>query len=155
MPSRIIMNEGDLIDLGRLFAQLGYPFTASWVKGRDRTSDQNSLMWLWASECAEQFGDRTLAEVQHEWKLRIGVPILRRDSADFRATYDAILKPLAYPAKLALMEYMPITSEFKVRQMVEFLDTVSRIASEQGVRLTDPDPDLVKYHQRYRAKEPA
>lgn len=155
MTERILETPEDLELWIKFLRSRKLPQTASTRDGRDRSDQQNKIMWLWAAECAEQFGDRTHTEVQREWKLRFGVPILRRDSAEFRATYDSILKPLPYPAKLALMAFMPVTSELKVRQMVEFLDTIQREAAEHGVRLTDPDPDLAKYQQRNRMKAAA
>lgn len=36
--------------------------------------------------------------------------------------------------------------------MVRYLDTIQRECAEQGIRLTDPDPDLNSYHARYRPK---
>ena len=153
MPSRTIHDQSGLALLVRLLGTLKMPFTLSWTIGRDRSAEQNRLMWLWAQEAADQRGDVTRTEVQQEWKLRIGVPILRAEDEDFRIAYDAAVKALPYERKLALMAYMPITSEFKVPQMVAFLDAVERECRLQGLRLTDPDPDLAKYQSRYRAKD--
>lgn len=155
MAHRIIRTEGDLIDLGRFFANLGYPFTVEWTKGADRSADQNALQWLWATETAAQFGDRTAAEVQADWKLRHGVPILREDSAEFREIYDTMLKPLPFQMKVKAMDLIEVTSRMKVRQMVRFLDTVQRECLTNGIRLTDPDPSLAKYQERYRLKQAA
>lgn len=155
MPSRTIHDQSDIPVFATLLGTLKLPVTVSWVVGRDRSAEQNRLMWLWAQEAADQRGDMTRTEVQHEWKLRIGVPILRGEDPDFRATYDAAVKALPYEKKLALMAYMPVTSEFKVPQMVAFLDAIERECAQQGIRLTDPEPDLAKYQARYRAKEAA
>ena len=155
MAHRIIQNEADLAALGTVFANMKLPFTVQWVQGRDRSHDQNALQWLWAGEAAEQYGDRTQTEVQHDWKLRHGVPILREDNIDFRAIYDAMLKPLPYEGKVKLMAFMPITSEMKVPQMVRYLDTIHRECGEQGIRLTEPSSDLAQYQQRYRGREAA
>lgn len=155
MPSRTIHDQSDIPVFATLLGTLKLPVTVSWVVGRDRSAEQNRLMWLWAQEAADQRGDMTRTEVQHEWKLRIGVPILRAEDPDFRATYDAAVKALPYEKKLALMAYMPVTSEFKVPQMVAFLDAIERECAQQGIRLTDPEPDLAKYQARYRAKEAA
>jgi len=143
------------MDLGRFLGKLQFPFTVEWVQGRDRSRDQNALQWLWAQEAAQQFGDRTADEVQLEWKLRHGVPILREDSAEFRDLYDRALKPLPYELKVEAMRFIPVTSMMKVRQMVRFLDTVQRECLTNGLRLTDPDPSLASYQQRYRIKEAA
>ena len=62
------------------------------------------------------------------------------------------IKPLSYEKKVAAMAFIPVTSEMKVRQMVQYLDTVQRECAVQGIRLTDPDPDLAKHQARYREK---
>lgn len=150
MAHRIIDNEYDLAAFKQMLDNLAPPFTVEWVQGRDRSKDQNALQFLWATEAANQLGDRTTDEVRREWKLRHGVPILREDSAAFREIYDKAIKPLSYEMKIEAMSFIPVTSEFKVRQMVRYLDTVQRECLQQGMRLTDPDPALASYQKRYR-----
>lgn len=152
MAHRIIQTETDLAQFVQFLGNLKLPITVEWVQGRDRTRDQNALQWLWATEAANQLGDRTSAEVQRDWKLRHGVPILREDSAEFRATYDRLIKPLPYEQKVAAMQFIEVTSEMKVRQMVRYLDAVERECLEQGLLLTAPDPELSAYQNRYRQK---
>ncbi len=152
MPHRTIESPDDLASFTRFLGNLQLPLTVEWVQGRDRSRDQNALMWLWATEAAAQLGDRTPSEQQSEWKLHYGVPILREDSADFRAFYDKALKGRAYGEKLEAMAFVPITSLMKVRQMVRFLDTVQRESLTNGIELTDPDPALASYQARYRLK---
>lgn len=153
MPHRVIRDLDDLKAMFRLLEGMKYPFTLEWSKGADRSLDQNALMWKWATETAEQMGDRTAAEVQADWKLRHGVPILRKASAEFRDFYDKALKGHPFELKIKAMEYTPITSIMNVRQMVEFMDTVQRESLQNGIQLTDPDADLDKYNNRYRSKE--
>jgi hypothetical protein len=153
MAHRIISTPDELDALTALLGNLKLPITVEWVQGRDRTGQQNRLMWLWASEAAEQLGDRTPDELQREWKLRHGVPILREDSAEFRAVYDKALKPLPYQLKVEAMRFIPVTSEMKVRQMVRFMDAIERECGEQGIVLTAPDSELAKYQERYRTLE--
>ena len=133
MPSRTLNDQSDIPMFARLLGTMKLPVTVSWIDGRDRSAEQNRLMWLWAQEAADQ----------------------RAEDPEFQSIYDVSIKPLTYEKKLALMAYMPVTSEFKVRQMVAFLDAVERECSMQGIRLTDPDPDLAKYQARYRQKEAA
>ena len=154
MPHRIITTPDDLDDFVRLASNLARPFTVEWQLGRDRSLEQNRLQFLWAREAAEQRGDMTADEVRCEWKLVYGVPIMR-ESAEWRADYDATVKGLPYHLKLKLMRRYSVTSEMKVGQMVRYLDTIQRECAEQGIRLTDPDPDLNSYHARYRPKEAA
>lgn len=153
MAYRILHDEAGRADFLRFVAGVGLPVTFEWSPGRDRTLDQNRLQFLWAREAAEQRGDMTADEVRCEWKLQHGVPIMREDSADFRDIYDAAIKPLPYALKLKAMRVIAVTSEMKVRQMVRYLDTVQRECLEQGLKLTDPDPELAAYQSRYRQKE--
>lgn len=151
MAHRIVNDVAELELWFTFLRSRKLPQTVSTVDGRDRTIDQNALQFLWANEAAHQLGDRTASEVRHEWKLRHGVPILREDDAEFRALYDKAIRPLSYEDKVRLMEWMPVTSEMKVRQMVRYLDTVQRECLSNGIRLTDPDPSLSAYQSRYRA----
>jgi hypothetical protein len=151
MAHRIIDSPAQLADFTRFLGNLKLPFTIEWTQGRDRTRDQNALQFLWAKEVADQLGDRTPSEVRHDWKLRHGVPILRESSAAFRDVYDKAIKPLPFEMKVAAMAFIPVTSEMKVRQMVQYLDTVQRECLEQGLRITDPDPALASYQERYRS----
>lgn len=152
MPHRVIRDIEDLKAMFRLLEGMKCPLTLQWSQGADRSLDQNALMWKWATEVSEQMGDRTAAEVQADWKLRHGVPILRSDNEDFRLFYDKALKGHPFEVKLKAMEYTPVTSIMNVRQMVKFMDTVQRETLQQGVRLTDPEADLDKYNNRYRSK---
>jgi hypothetical protein len=121
--------------------------------GENRSLQQNRLQHLWAREASDQRGDRTAEEQRNEWKLRYGVPIMREDSPEFRATYDRLIKPLSYPEKIEAMELIAVTSLMKVKQMVRYLDCIDRECAEEGVKLTQPDPDLAAYHNRYRQPE--
>lgn len=153
MPHRIIENSEHLDAFTTLLGTLKLPITVEWVLGRDRTGEQNRLQFLWAREAAEQRGDRTPEEQRNEWKLRFGVPIMREDSPDFRDNYDTLIKPLTYEQKIKAMELISVTSLMKVRQMVRYLDSIERECAEEGVVLTNPDPDLAAYHARYRTIE--
>lgn len=139
MAHRIIRTEADLEQYIALLRTLKLPFTGQHKKGADRSLDQNALQFLWANETAQQRGDTTFNEVRLDWKLRHGVPILRRDDDSFRALYDRIIKPLTFELKLEMMERTNVTSEFNVSQMREYLDAVQRETLQQGIRLTDPE----------------
>ena len=147
---RIIRTKDDLDDLNILLSNRKMPMTISVVYGEDRSRSQNSLMWLWATEVATQLGDREAADVQAEWKLEIGVPILRADDPDFRAAYDKAVRPLPYADKIKIMKhFFPVTSLMRVRQMCRFLDQVERQCLGMGLRLTQPSDDLAAYNRRY------
>lgn len=154
MAERILNDETDLELWITYLRSRKLPQTVSAVDGRDRTKEQNKLQWLWANEAAEQRGDVTADEVQREWKLTHGVPILREDSEEFRDLYDSLIKGrLSYEEKVAAMRIIDVTSILKVRQMVRFLDAVSAECASRGIRLTDPDPSLAEYQARYRTNE--
>lgn len=155
MPHRHLEKPSDVEEFATLLRSLNLPATVEWTLGRDRSLDQNRLQFLWAREAAEQRGDMTPDEVRCEWKLYHGVPILREESAQFRDVYDAAIKPLPTELKLKAMRFIPVTSEMKVRQMVRYLDTIQRECAEQGLKLTDPDPALAEYQDRYRARKAA
>jgi hypothetical protein len=150
MASRILRNAEDVDGFVKLLCTLKLPLTLSWVQGADRSTEQNALMWMWATEVAAQLGDRTVSRQQAEWKLTIGVPILRGDDPDFRAKYDKSLRWLPYETKLDIMEaFFPVTSLMKVRQMCRFLDGVERQCLGMGLSLTQPSDDLASYNRRY------
>ena len=45
-----------------------------------------------------------------------------------------------------------VTRLMKVRQMVAYMDTVQRECLLQGLKLTEPDPELAKHQAKYREK---
>ena len=150
MASRILRNAEDVDGFVKLLCGLKLPVTVTWQQGADRSGEQNALQWLWATEVATQLGDREAADVQAEWKLEIGVPILRADDPEFRAAYDKAVRPLPYADKIEIMKhFFPVTSLMKVRQMCRFLDQVERQCLGMGLRLTQPSDDLASYNRRY------
>lgn len=150
MASRILRRTEDVDEFVKLLVALKLPLTVTWVQGADRSHEQNNLMWKWADEVAEQLGDRLAADQQAEWKLEIGVPILRADDPEFRAAYDTTVRPLTYEQKIEIMKhFFPVTSLMKVRQMCRFLDQVERQCLEMGLKLTQPPDELASYNRRY------
>jgi hypothetical protein len=140
MAHRIIRNDADFEDFVRLGHTLKWPQTFQWSPGADRSLEQNRTQFMWAREAAEQRGDMTTDEVRCQWKLEIGVPIMRAENDEFREIYDAAIKPLTYEMKLKLMRTYPVTSEMTVKQMTQYLDMIQRECAEQGIRLTMPEP---------------
>lgn len=151
MASRILRTTEDVDAFVRLLCEVKLPVTVTWQKGADRSHDQNRLAWLWANEVAEQLGDREAPDVHAEWKLTVGIPILRGDDPDFRETYDATVKHLTYEHKIRVMRDLdfPVTRLMRVRQMCRFLDQIERRCMEMGLSLTQPPDDLARYNERY------
>ena len=98
-----------------------------------RTIPQNRLFYLMYDIIAKQLygGDNDLA--RNECKLTIGVPILRRDTQKFQETYDRLLKPASYEDKLAMMEYISISSIFDKAQGTEYVTKIFDTYAQKGV----------------------
>ncbi len=115
----------------------GKPFCVQ-VVGPKRSLDQNAISHAIYAQIAGQLEDQTVQEVRAECKLRYGVPILRAGSDEFRAQYDKVIKPHDYPTKLAIMEWLPVTSLMDKAQFSEYLECVIREFSKQGVSIIMP-----------------
>tara|TARA_R110000868_G_scaffold411706_1_gene707801 strand:+ start:25679 stop:26125 length:447 start_codon:yes stop_codon:yes gene_type:complete len=145
MTTRFLESDADRRLLIRFIEEQPLPLTVSLSKGGKRSLKQNKLQRLWMTEIAEQLGDQTAEEVRGYCKLTIGVPILRAEHDDFRERYDAIIRPLPYEQKMAMMMEpldFPITRLMTTKQHTTYLDGVHRHFSEKGIALTDPG-DLV------------
>lgn len=141
MTDRIVETEYDRKMLLRYLEKQAAPFTVSITPGKHRTTRQNKLQRRWMQEIGEQQG-MSAEEVRGFCKLHYGVPILRRDNEVFRAEYDTIVRPLPYELKLKLMQVpfdFGVTRIMNTKQKTEYLDTVFRQFSEQGVILTNPE----------------
>lgn len=146
MSTRFLETDADRRTLIRFLEAQPLPMVVSVSKGGKRTVKQNRLQRQWLHEIAEQLGDQTPEEVRGYCKLTIGVPILRAEHEGFRERYDAIVRPLPYEQKLALMMEpldFPITRLMTTKQATAYLDGVHRHFSEKGIALTDPG-DLLK-----------
>ncbi len=153
MPDRILRTQHDIVSFATFLEGLKLPLTVEWQAGKHRSQEQNRLQWLWSKEVAEQLGDRDQSDVQAEFKLEIGIPILREEPT-FREKYDRILRNHTYEEKIIIMRDFdfPVTRLMKTPQMVRFLDTIQNRYLERGFQLTDPDPDMAKHMDRYRDK---
>lgn len=142
MSTRFLETEQDRKMLVRFIEGQPLPLTVSLTKGGKRSLRQNKLQRLWLNEISEQLGDQTPEEVRGYCKLTLGVPILRAENDAFRERYDAIVRPLPYEQKLALMMEpldFPISRIMTTKQATAYLDGVHRHFSERGVVLTDPE----------------
>jgi hypothetical protein len=107
---------------------------------KNRSLAQNRTQWQWFRDAGQQ-GDMTASEQRAYCKLHFGIPILRRDSPEYREKYDQIIRPLEYEKKLILMMEpfdFPVTSAMNVAQHSEFLDKVKEHFEGLGYQLTDP-----------------
>lgn len=143
MATRSVETEHERVMLIRFIEGQKLPFVAELTPGKHRTVAQNKLQRRWMTEISEQLGDRTAEEVRAYCKLTIGVPILRAENDHFREKYDAVVRPLSYEQKLAIMSEpldMPITRIMTTKQKTLYLDAIFQHFSEKGIVLTIP-PD--------------
>lgn len=94
------------------------------VYDKNATAEQNHGVWKLYELIAMDYGDRTARDVMRECKLHHGVPILRRDDAEYRTAYDAAIKPLDYERKLIAMDFWPVTRQMRKWQKSEYLQAV-------------------------------
>jgi hypothetical protein len=140
--NRVVGTEEDRNIAAQYVASRDLPFTLTLTSGKHRTTAQNKLQRLWMNEIAEQKGDMTPEYVRGYCKLTIGVPILRAENEAFREKYDAVVKPLSYEQKIAIMMEplnMPVTSIMNTAQKTAYLDGIIRHFGEQGIVLTMPE----------------
>jgi hypothetical protein len=135
-----IHNQDDLIAFlqehvkGRKF-----PYRIRIIDGRDRSAEQNALMWQWAREVSTYTG-YTPEEVQARWKGNFGIPLLCEDSEKYRELYGRIPWKEGDTESIYLMlEFLPVTSEMTVAQMTRFLDMVHNYHGQLGHKLTEPE----------------
>lgn len=145
----VLRVEGDADKLAKLLAGRKYPMTVTWTQGALRTTQQNRLAQRWFTDVANQLGDQTHDDVRAYCKLHFGVPILRAENEAFRQSYDLIMRPLPYAAKLAAVKDMdlPVTRLMTTKQQTQFMDDVQRHWSGMGIRLTDPE--ALKYEEGF------
>lgn len=118
--------------LRELYMQSRY-VRVSLTTGRQRSLDQNSQAAVWYDQISTELREYTPAQVKAECKLRIGVPILRRDDEEFRQMYDRVVKPHDYETKLKIMEWMPVTSLMSTKQLSEYLEEMQRQYADRVV----------------------
>lgn len=109
-----------------------------WTAGAKRSLDQNAISHAWYEQVARELREDTALGVKCISKLVCGVPILRAEDADFRATYDRLIRPLAYADKVELMQVLPVTSLMTKPQLSQYLEAMQRHWDKHGVYLEFP-----------------
>lgn len=157
MTTRFIESDRDRSLIHRFIDTQELPFTLSVSKGGKRSVKQNRLQMLWLNEIAGQLEGQSVEDLRAYCKLTIGVPILRAEDETFREKYDAVVRPLPYEKKIALMKEpldFPVTRLMTTRQATTYLEGIHRHFSEQGIALTDPGDLLRNYEQNSPAAQP-
>ena len=107
------------------------------ITTQKRSLDANALSHVWYAEIARQKGDMTAHEYRLLCKLHHGVPILRKESEEFRAFYDRLLINLDYQEKLGAMNYIDVSRVMNKTQMTEYMNAIQNTYGPQGVVLSN------------------
>jgi hypothetical protein len=125
--------------IAELFADKKYiRFSWSFEK---RSLDQNALLNIWYREIGNELGEEAI-DVRARCKLDYGVPIRRREEK-FNKVWKALeqrvfnaYKSTPREVALAFIREFAITSEMDTQQMTEYMQTIKRVHSVQGVTLS-------------------
>ena len=134
-----IRNAEQLANLIQFESQMPFPFDAQ-VKPHnpDRSLDQNSMFYALYDQAGKQWDGEDKNTVRRYCKLHHGVPIALRDDEDLRGWYDKKLRAWTYEEKLEAMEFLPVTSNFSVKQGSEYIDRIIHDFADKGFLMTDP-----------------
>ena len=110
-----------------------------------RSIIQNKLMWHWYDElmAQDQIHGMELQELINYNKWTFGIKILMKNNPEFAEKMKQFAV-LEYENKVALMEFIPVTSIMKVGEMAEYLTAFKLHWSKQGVVLTDREDMINK-----------
>lgn len=110
--------------------------------GKDRSLDQNAISHAWYDQISRELGEDSPEGVKRECKLRYGVPILRAEDDEFREQYDRLIKgKYTYEEKLEIMDWLPVTSLMRTKQMTRYLEAMQAAYDKQDVKLEFPDAE--------------
>lgn len=126
---------GDLRDLWNRHKFLRLSVKA----GKDRSIPQNAITHVWYEQLARELREDDALGWKCYCKLHHGVPILRAEDEEFRANYDAVIKPLGYEQKLIAMRCWPVTSIMTKEQLSKYAEAVQADFSKRGVVLEFPE----------------
>lgn len=124
-------------DIREVFRQSGF-VKGKFTTGRKRSLSQNDISHVWYEQIALELREGTALDAKCYCKLHHGVPILRATDSDYRATYDAVIRPLTYENKLLAMKQWPVTSLMTKAQISEYLEAVKADYDRRGVILEFP-----------------
>lgn len=124
-------------DLRAEFKAHGF-VTMTLKSGKRRSLSQNDISHAWYEQMARELREDDTLGWKCYCKLHHGVPILRAEDDDFRASYDAAIKGLTYEQKLLVMRLLPVTSLMKKAQLSRYLEAVQADFMGRGVVLAFP-----------------
>ena len=132
MQTWTVKNEESLNFLIDALKEQKKPFVVELLPAH-RTIPQNRLFYLMYDIIASHLYGGDEHHARNECKLTIGVPILRRDSAEFTKTYDRLIKPATYEEKLSAMEFISVSSIFDKAQGTEYVTKMFDTYAQKGV----------------------
>lgn len=96
------------------------------VFGKERTIDQNKLIYRLYREAAKVGEGETAESIRYECKLNIGVPMLYAEDDKFREKWKASIKRrFGYEQLLAMMVFFPVTSRMSTDQLSRYAEAIS------------------------------
>jgi hypothetical protein len=135
---RLVETEDDRNKLRIFISKQKLPFTIKVSDGRSRSIDQNKLYRRWLLEAADQRG-MSMAELEAEWKLRHGIPILLAENETFAADWEATGAKCTYERQLTWMPMINVTSQMTMTQMKRYLDTIEHECLTNAIEITDTE----------------
>ena len=116
----------------------GHPIASLENRKARRSRDQNSMIYALYAQISAQVEDQSPLEVRNECKLLYGVPILARDHVVFQEFAQDALYNLSYETQLQAVQWIDVSSIMTKEQGTEYIDTILRTYSQQGIALADP-----------------
>ncbi|MBT4644091.1 MAG: hypothetical protein HOC09_35265 [Deltaproteobacteria bacterium] len=159
MKTFVIQNKEVLARLtAYIKAQPAKPILEVAVKEhhKDRTLSQNSTLWMWNTDIANEWG-WTKKEVHKHYKKEILVHIYERDDSGYRAMIQSVRDVhkagLVQQAKALADQIVDMTSttDASVKQFAEYLTEIERDCISKGIPLRHPED----YHYALMIHKPA
>jgi hypothetical protein len=113
-------------------------------KKRDRSSAQNSLLWVWYGVISKDLGE-TEDDLHYRYKKKFLVAIYERDDDDYRAMIQAVREVYTEGKKTQAraMEKQIVkltsTTTASVEQFTEYLNKIEQDVAPLGIRLPNRD----------------
>lgn len=112
---------------------------------KDRSIPQNKLAFKWYKERGEQNGNGAHYE-RLFCKFVYGCPVMIQQEADadtgettFTDFYTKLIERYTFEECVNSMEFIEVTSMFKVKPFVSYLNTIEGESVNQGLHLSHPD----------------
>lgn len=117
------------------------------VDTKPRSVPQNRLIYLAYERIGKTLYGNDEQHARRECKLTIGCRILLRDSEEFKASYDRVIRAFDYETKLAAMDLISVSSLMSVKQGKEYIDRIINSYTLKGVYFADLDgaDEYLKY----------